>query len=174
MSITVAALQANDGTKIWQSSVMTFPMDDSAAIQMTVASSAIYITVSMNDVGVKGQVAALGAQNGSILWKEPLDRESAGPPIAANGNVYLEVDGKTVQSLDGKSGKLLWSISRDENADDLYLRGRGPGVDTPYGSKKPLSEQIYVLSQSDGSQLSHYAVEKDPTRVIIVSIALAL
>jgi len=86
------------------------------------------VTVSMPQKGVqKGQVIALDAQSGQVLWKTMLDGASIWRPTAAHGNLYLEVDDR-VEALDGTSGNHLWSASPDAGYHAGELVGTGNAI----------------------------------------------
>ena len=129
VTLTAEAMRSSDGQKIWQTSVITgsvVPSIQSSAIIS--AGSTIFVTVSMPQKGgQKGQVMALDAHSGQVLWKTILDGASIWRPVAANGNLYLEVDDR-VEALDGTSGNHLWSASPDAGYHAGELVGTGNAI----------------------------------------------
>jgi outer membrane protein assembly factor BamB len=129
VTLAAEAMRSDDGQKIWQNSVLTgsvlTSLQSSAIIS---AGTTIFVTVSMSQKGgQKGQVIALDAQSGQVLWKTMLDGASIWRPVAANGNLYLEVDDR-VEALDGTSGKHLWSASPDAGYHAGELVGTGNAI----------------------------------------------
>src|SRR5579863_2022036 len=106
-TITVAALNANDGTKIWETTLISFTADSRFSgdinIQLTVDGTLLYAVYS---VRYKSQVVALDARTGHILWKHTEDVHPISQAIAANGLFYVKVGpsvtASTLQALSEK------------------------------------------------------------------------
>lgn len=112
VKIIAEAMHSGDGQKIWQTSV-PIGSGGTSSLGWTIisAGTTIFVTVSMPQKGgQKGQVMALDAQSGQLIWKTTLDGASIWRQIAANGTLYMVVDDR-VEALDGSSGKRLWSAS---------------------------------------------------------------
>lgn len=129
VTLTAEAMRSSDGQKIWQTSVITGSVVTSIqGSAILSAGSTIFVTVSMSQKGgQKGQVIALDAQSGQVLWKTMLDGASIWRPVATNGNLYMEVD-ERVEALDGTSGKHLWSASPDAGYHAGELVGTGNAI----------------------------------------------
>ncbi|MEO8973118.1 MAG: PQQ-binding-like beta-propeller repeat protein [Ktedonobacteraceae bacterium] len=135
VAIIVAALNGNDGTKIWQTTLTTFPANSPSSgpnIELTVDGTLLYAVYSAQYMS---QVVALDARTGDILWKHTEGMHPISQTIAANGLFYVKVKpsvrasiaqtpGEKVEDLDAlseklhaleaRSGKLLWSVSTTE------------------------------------------------------------
>ncbi|MEO8972687.1 MAG: PQQ-binding-like beta-propeller repeat protein [Ktedonobacteraceae bacterium] len=159
-TLTVAALNANDGKNIWQSAIFDIsPGEDAYNIHLTVAESLLCVVFSQ--APGKCQAVGLDAKTGRILWRHTVDAGSMYPIIAANRVFYIRVGENTLQALDGQSGKLLWSVSTGE-----YVLGQGGQivvtskavfllqwklvVDTPEPSYSAL---VRALRLSDGGEI---------------------
>ena len=129
VTLTAEAMRSGDGQKIWQTSVLTGSVVTSIQGWAIIsAGSIIFVTVSMPQKGgQKGQVIALDVQSGQVLWKTMLDGASIWRPVAANGNLYMEVDDR-VEALDGSSGNHLWSASPDAGYHAGELVGTGNAI----------------------------------------------
>ena len=122
-------MRSSDGQKIWQTSVLNgssaMGLQGSTIIS---AGSTLFVIVSMpQKSSQKGQVIALDAQSGQVLWKTTLDGANVWRPVAANGNLYMEVD-QRVEALDGSSGQRLWSVASDAGYDAGALVVTGNAV----------------------------------------------
>lgn len=151
VTLTAEAMRSGDGQKIWQTSVISgsvvTSIQSSASISagstIISAGTTIFVTVSMPQKGdKKGQVMALDAQSGHMLWQTTLDGTSIWRPVAANGNLYLEVDDR-VEALDGTSGTHLWSASPDAgyHAGELVVTGNAIYVE----------QEAYLLPAAKGN-----------------------
>lgn len=103
-----------------------------------------------------GQVFALEAQSGHILWKTTLDGTEIEQPTVANGNLYMDVD-KKIEALDGTNGNRLWSTSADAGyiignlavaGNTVYVEQEKYFLPTPQGSAI-----LRALRLSDGTEL---------------------
>lgn len=100
-SDNVYALDAATGASLWQThlgsagGVVTAPAVDASRGLVYVASS-------------DGQVYALDAVNGHIVWFFFAGAALAGTPRVFNGTVYVGSDGGTFYALDASTGRLIW------------------------------------------------------------------
>jgi outer membrane protein assembly factor BamB len=112
VTLTAEAMRSADGRSIWQTAMLSGA--GVASVQgaaIIAAGSTIFVTVAMPaQGGHHGQAMALDAHSGHVLWRTTLDGASIWRSVAANGNLYLEVDGR-VEALDGSSGSRLWSAA---------------------------------------------------------------
>ena len=144
VTLTAEAMRSDDGQKIWQTTLTSFHFTSSisAGSYIISAGSTIFVAASMPQKGdTKGLVIALDAQGGQILWKTTLDGTEIWRPVAANGNLYLEVNDK-VEALDGSSGNVLWSASPDAgyHTGELVVTGNAAYVE----------QEAYFLPASQG------------------------
>jgi outer membrane protein assembly factor BamB len=120
-TITVAALGANDGTKIWQTALLDLPAGFWSApggvydLQLTIDGPILYAVSSKENAS---QVVALDARSGHTLWKHTEDAAPISLTLVTNEALYLKVGptvgAQTMKALDAVSGKLLWSVSTGE------------------------------------------------------------
>jgi outer membrane protein assembly factor BamB len=161
-TLTVEAMRSGDGQKIWQTSVISSSgVTSNQGPAIISAGSAIFVIVSMAQrQGQKGQVIALDAQSGQVLWKTMLDGASIWRPVAAHGNLYMEVDDR-VEALDGTSGNHLWSASPDAgyHAGELVVTGNAIYVEQEANFLPASQGNIYdsailrALRLSDGTEI---------------------
>jgi outer membrane protein assembly factor BamB len=175
---TLFALHAQDGSLLWSNKTQSADTLPPYSVFLPGRYAQVLYLFGRGP-GYASIISAFRPQDGKLLWtmKTRFSLQVFVPPDHLYGQTQNE--GESFCALHINDGTEAW-CSRT----NYYQGGIAVGqeavylvVYTPYGSKKPLSkplsEQIYVLSQSHGSLLSHYAVEKDPSRVIITSIALA-
>lgn len=176
-TITVAALNANDGTRIWQTALLELPAGFGSAadgpydLHLALDGTILYAVASKEDTS---QLAALDARNGHILWKHAEDTDPGYLLLATNGVCYLKVGPgvrnvgpETLKALDGQSGKLLWSVSSGEyrfgqftvssKAAYLVQQKFVPTALRPNG--EPDVVELRTLRLTDGAELWHKEVE---------------
>lgn len=156
----IAALNANNGKKIWQRSIPD--IHPSFYVSLTVAGSLLYATFSYTSS--QSQVVALDAATGRILWRYTAGTGRLYPTIAANGALYMQMGQNTLLALDGRSGKLLWSVSTGD-----YILGQIAVTSTAvsflqvkavYDTPQPYySVVIRSLHLSDGGEIWQKEIE---------------
>ena len=161
-TLTVEAMHTSNGQSVWQTPMLTGILDLSMQNTTIVsAGSMIFVTVSkVQEGGQKGQVIALDAHDGQVLWKSTLDGARILQSVAANGALYLKVD-ERVEALDGSSGKHLWSAPTDANYHigalvptdkALYVEQEGNSLSASQGGTYD-SAFVRALQLSDGTEI---------------------
>lgn len=188
VAIIVAALNGNDGTKIWQTTLTTFPASSQFSgtkMELTVDGTLLYAVYSAQYMS---QVVALEARTGRVLWKHTEGMHPISQTIAANGFFYVKVKpsvttstaqamGREVEdldalsenlhALDAQNGKLLWSVSTGEytlgqfavNSKAVYL------VQEKFVASDPRSRGTYnvaiirALDATNGMELWQKEIE---------------
>jgi outer membrane protein assembly factor BamB len=180
VTLTAEAMRSGDGQKIWQTSLTSLQVSASISAGSTIISvgSTIFVIASMSQKGgQKGQVMALDAQSGHMLWKTTLDGTETWRPVAANGNLYMEVDDK-VEALNGSSGNQLWSASPEAgyHAGELVVTGNAIYVEQE-ASFLPASQGntydsiiLRALRLSDGTEIWRREVDDQLSPLVHVSI----
>ena len=82
-------------------------------------------------VGTDGTVSAVMTQNNEVvavqesqvLWRHRFASQSFTPPLVAGGRVFVLNADRSLSALDGRTGRLLWSMPA--RADPLVLRQNG-------------------------------------------------
>ncbi|HVB72399.1 MAG TPA: PQQ-binding-like beta-propeller repeat protein [Ktedonobacteraceae bacterium] len=112
----LTALRESDGSVLWQHT------GDQVYSPFTVADGQVQINSG-------DSVLALGASDGTLLWKRAINFHSTlssadTPEFVDNGIVYVATTNGTVQALDASNGKLLWQYIIQELAvptDPVYF-----------------------------------------------------
>ncbi len=140
----ITALDIRSGTPLWEA-VVAVPSGRSELQRMVdidanpvVRDGVLYV------VSFQGQMAAVGLQNGRLLWNRDM---SAYAGIAVDsGQVYVTDEDSEVWALDRDSGASLWKQSA--------LRRRaltGPTVAGGYVAAGDFAGYVHLLSRLDGS-----------------------
>ncbi len=108
---TIYALQADDGTLIWRSTIDLGPDVPSFVgpivfASPTVVEKAVYLAPAVN-APLKPFVYALQAEDGMLLWKAPLDSSTTFPLIIVDGVIYLSTHSNCL-ALRAGDGSSLW------------------------------------------------------------------
>ncbi len=146
------ALDVRSGTPLWES-VVAVPSGRSELQRMVdidanavVRDGVLYVT------SFQGQIAAVGLQNGRLLWNREM---SAYAGIAVDAQqVYVSDENSEVWALDRNSGASLWKQGA--------LRRRaltGPTVAGGYVAVGDFAGYVHLLSRLDGSIVGREKVD---------------
>jgi outer membrane protein assembly factor BamB len=178
-------LNANDGTKVWQTALIDEPAgfmrapDGAYDLYLALDGTRLYAVSSKED---KGQVMALDARTGHILWTYTEDADPVYLLLATNGMCYIKVGpkpatvgGESVKALDEQSGKLLWSVSSGEDRFGQFTASSKAAyiVQHKIVPSDPKSRglfnvvDLHALRLSDGVELWHQEVENTNGQTVI-------
>lgn len=77
-----------------------------------------------------GEVVALNASDGAILWRKRLGAMPSGAPAVAGNLVYVVGDDGTAWALNAATGRIAWQITGAASLGGVhYDAGAAPGVD---------------------------------------------
>jgi outer membrane protein assembly factor BamB len=91
-----------------------------------------------------GEVLALRASDGKLLWRHPLEGRTETSPLVHNGKVLVGCECGDVLALDPKNGKTLWSVPTAG-----AVKG-GVAVDKDVAFIGNYAGQLYAIRVSDG------------------------
>ncbi len=129
----VAAVSAA-GQVLWQRA-LTSPADksdDASGGGLATSGGVVYATTGF------GELVALKASDGSIVWRQRLDAPAAGAPTVANGLVYVVSRDSHAWAINALSGRIAWQLSGTPSLTGV-TGGAAPAVGSgivvfPYGS----------------------------------------
>lgn len=99
-----------------------------------------------------GEVSALDAASGSVLWTVRLDAPVAGAPTFADGTVYVAARNATGWALDAATGKQSWSVTGA--ASNSGAQGSaGPAVDGPRVLFPLSSGELVSADRGEGTKV---------------------
>jgi outer membrane protein assembly factor BamB len=152
---TVYALDASDGSVIWEKGV-----EGSVSDQVVSNSDLVYVG------SFDGHTYALDSQSGEIRWTAPAEPASAiwGAPVYVDGVVYFaDLDGN-VFAVDGESGAELWSVSgagyvvaRPVAVDGMILIASAGDPSAPPSER---SGELIALDAESGSEMWRRATDQ--------------
>jgi outer membrane protein assembly factor BamB len=102
---TVAALTP-DGAVIWQASVAP-EFDSKAEVSgggLATTGGTVFVTTGA------GEVIALAANTGAVLWRQRLNGALSGPPTVEGGQVYAMGRDGSAAALDTGNGRTIWQL----------------------------------------------------------------
>lgn len=126
---------------LWSRNVTSGQGEDFSRLQMLKVRDTIYV------VGHEGDVAAVSAGNGRVIWSEDYDVPVSGGVGAGDKHIYVgTIDGE-VLALSASSGELIWKVPV-----------QGEVLSAPQGNGKVVAVQTYDgklhgLNPDDGSSL---------------------
>lgn len=74
-----------------------------------------------------GEVVALDAASGAVLWRQRLDAAAQGAPAVADGVVYVSGSDGWAWAIDAGDGKVIWQVAGTPGSSG-YLGGAAPAV----------------------------------------------
>ncbi len=144
---TVSAFDANTGAKLWAVSLGT-DKDGKASLfggGVSVNGAFIYATNGVGDV------AAMNAENGTIIWKKRPAGPLRGAPTLSNDNVYVMTQDNQIYAIRQSDGEPQWNEA-------------GPvGVSGIFGVGAPAAAQGTVIAGYSTGELSAYRYENGRT-----------
>lgn len=164
-NVTIKVLQASDGKVLW-----SFADKNTSLSNLIPTTSSLYtLALQMSTSGgMQWSVIALNAENGKITWQKAYKVQSGLRlslvsneqavyvinQVPANPSHDPAVPINTVQALDGKSGKVIWSAKMPPNMEQINVLKAG---NTIYLNGQNLLNQntslLVALNASDGKQL---------------------
>ncbi|MFP6735815.1 MAG: PQQ-binding-like beta-propeller repeat protein [Rhodospirillales bacterium] len=99
-----------------------------------------------------GEVIALEAKTGKILWRRGLSAPMRSAPTVRDNRVYALTATNKLFALDGDTGETIWSHSGIEEATNL-LGGGSPAVDAGVIVVPYSSGEIFALRIENGQEL---------------------
>ena len=140
----VAAIDASTGQALWRTALRPAE-EEYGAIGggLAVEDGVLYITTGF------GEVIALGAENGRLLWRQNFGVPFRAPPTVSNGRVFAISIENRLYALAGEDGRRLWQHEGlPENAGLMGAANAavaGGIVIAPYSSG-----EIYALRTDNG------------------------
>lgn len=130
---TVAALSTS-GAVIWTANVAP-EFDTNPNVSgggLAVSGATLFVTTGA------GEVIALAANSGAVLWRQRLDGAISGPPTADGTRVYAMGRNGSATALDAASGRILWQTEGSPRAGGMLGAGAaavdGGRVYLPYAA----------------------------------------
>lgn len=138
----VIAMNAATGARLWQTAM---PAEGNGRSLfgggVSVLGNRLYVTTGVGDV------AALDASDGSIVWKKHPGGPLRGSPTLANGHVYVMSQDNQIFALDQSTGEQQWSESGTVEATGVF------------GVAAPAAAQGTVIAGFSSGELTTYRYE---------------
>ncbi|MGR3659688.1 MAG: outer membrane protein assembly factor BamB family protein [Paracoccaceae bacterium] len=144
---TVAATSTS-GALVWTRDLTPADekSDDASGGGLAVVSGVVYVTTGFGDL------VALDAATGNIIWKQSLAAAATGAPTVSNGVLYLVTRDARAWAINTKDGRIRWQLQNAPSVTGV-VGGAAPAVDGkivvfPFGSV-----QLTAAFRSGGFQL---------------------
>lgn len=142
----VIAMDANSGARLWQTSL---PAEGSGRALfgggVSIVDDKVYASTGIGDV------AALNAANGSIIWKKRPGGPLRGAPTLANGHVYVMGQDNQIFALNQSDGEVQWTDSGTLQVTGIF------------GVAAPAAAQGTVIAGYSSGELTAYRYENGRT-----------
>lgn len=139
----VQAFNADSGARLWSSSVRA-PDDQGRVLfggGVSVEGSRVFATTGIGDV------AALNAADGALLWKVRPGGPLRGSPTLSNGNVYVMSQDNQLFALSESDGAVIWTDSGTIESTGVF------------GVAAPAAGQGTVIAGYSSGELTAYRYE---------------
>ncbi len=143
----VSAYNLKDGAEIW--SVELTPKeedDDHINGGLAYENGKVFATTGF------GQVVAVAAKTGKVLWRRNVGAPVRSAPTARGNRVFAITVTNKLFSLNGETGAVLWTHSGIEEATNL-LGGSSPAVDSGVVVAPYSSGELFALKVENGQEL---------------------
>ncbi|MEZ5913046.1 MAG: PQQ-binding-like beta-propeller repeat protein [Paracoccaceae bacterium] len=97
---------ASSGATLW-SADLTPPadrQDDGSGGGLAYGAGKVYATTGF------GELVALDAASGAVVWRQKFDAPVGGAPTVADGTVYVAARDASAWAVDGENGKVRWQL----------------------------------------------------------------
>ena len=126
-SLYVSALATTSGERLWDHRAIDW--ESGELTQPTVVDGVVYVGSN------KGEMFALRASNGELLWKYDTGHTGISRPVVTEGIVYFVSYPlrKTLYAVDASSGSLLWRYVSEQDPElvKIWFPGQEGDVDLP-------------------------------------------
>jgi outer membrane protein assembly factor BamB len=140
---TIYAFDAKTGTRLWTSSIRS--KDDQGSVEfgggVSVSGERVYATTGIGDV------VAVNAADGKVVWKVRPAGPLRGSPTLSNGNVYVMSQDNQLLALNETDGAVVWT-------DNGTLESTGV-----FGVAAPAAAQGSVVAGYSSGELTAYRYE---------------
>ncbi len=145
---TVSAVSTGGGL-LWQADV-TAGFDRGGGASgggLAAEGGAVYVTT------VYGEVLALDAASGAVLWRQRVDSPATGAPAVADGMVYVSGRDGSAWAIGARDGKVAWMITGTPGSEG-YVGAAAPTV-TPRAIVFPnvAGDLVAVLKIGGGTKI---------------------
>lgn len=140
----VTALSADTGAEIWRASIGSTGKDFQDSLfggGASVDGDVVYATSGVGDV------AALNAADGSVLWKVKPAGPLRGAPTVAYGGVYVITQDNQVLALNAANGAVLWQATASLEAGSVF------------GAASPAAGQSTIVAGFSSGEVQAYRYE---------------
>ena len=107
------------GARLWQASVEAeFDRGGSASGGSLAADGArVYAVTGF------GEVVALDAGSGAVVWRQRLGAQASGAPLLSGGRIYLATDDGSAWAIEAGSGRVAWTATGVDQPENRHMDG---------------------------------------------------
>ncbi len=142
----VSAYNLKDGAEIWSVELTPKEEDDHVNGGLAYENGKVFATTGF------GQVVAVAAKTGKVLWRRNVGAPVRSAPTARGNRVFAIAVTNKLFALNGETGAVLWSHSGIEEAINL-LGGSSPAVDSGVVIAPYSSGELFALKVENGQEL---------------------
>ena len=142
----VSAYNLKDGAEIWSVELTPKEEDDHVNGGLAYENGKVFATTGF------GQVVAVAAKTGKVLWRRNVGAPVRSAPTARGNRVFAITVTNKLFSLNGETGAVLWTHSGIEEATNL-LGGSSPAVDSGVVVAPYSSGELFALKVENGQEL---------------------
>lgn len=144
----VRALNAQTGAQLWKMDPTSKEEEDKGHTSGGLAYDNGILYVAMG----YGEVVALAADSGKIVWRHSVGQPLRSAPTVSSGRVFVATAVNKLYALDAENGDQLWTHSGIEEPTNL-LGGASPAVEGNVVVVGYSSGEIFALRVENGQEL---------------------
>lgn len=143
---TVTALTTS-GETLWSRDLTPASdlSDDASGGGIAAAAGAVYVTTGF------GEVSALDAASGEVLWTQDLESAATGAPMVSGGVVHVVTRNALGWAIDAQTGRILWQVL-GATSDSGIAGGASPALAGPLVVFPLSSGQMIAAVSGPGTQ----------------------
>src|SRR5690606_5430672 len=109
------SIDALTGQQVWAVDLSEGSAGDPGTARLpAVSDGVIYVST------LEGDLVAVDAADGTILWQQHLAEETPNSPTVADGTVYVVADGNRFLGFDAETGEQIWEAALPGVVDNQF------------------------------------------------------
>lgn len=143
---SVSAVNSSDGTITWSVNLSSDDTAEAMGGGISYDQETLYCTTFLGDL------VALRAKDGKILWRKSLGAPSRVAPTIKNGHIYALTINNEIHAFNASNGMLLWSHAGISEATGI-LGGASPAVHNNIVITTYSSGEVFALNANTGQPI---------------------
>lgn len=141
-----------------------------AVVNGVVYTGSIYTLPTRGIIPTRGNVYAINATNGNILWNYTTGATVGSSPAVVDGIVYVSSNDGSVYALNANNGTKLWNYTINSAVNNTIVSTSSPAVVNGVVYVGSTNESVYALNAANGKKIWSYTADAPETQPIEVPL----